>query len=140
MPHELICPISMSVMTEPVVAADGRTYERKEFEKFLRLAKQNGTPLKSPITGQPLGPHGHILFDNTNLRVLGAEYTQAAKRRRALPVSPSRLVADALLHDAAPPPLKKQKPLVSPPPAPPSRATPETKKPRMRWMPWNGGS
>ena len=54
----------------------------------------------------------------------------------------SRLVADALLHDAAPPPLKKQKPLVSPPPAPPSRATPETKKPRMRgsWMPWNGGS
>ena len=90
----------------------------------------------------PLGPHGHILFDNTNLRVLGAEYTQAAKRRRALPVSPSRLVADALLHDAAPPPLKKQKPLVSPPPAPPSRTTPETKKPRMRggWMPWNGGS
>ena len=82
--------------------------------------------------------------------MLGAEYTQAAKRRRALPVSPSRLVADALLHDAAPPPLKKQKPLItvahdaglSPPPAPPSRATPETKKPRMRgsWMPWNGGS
>ena len=96
-PNELLCPISMAPMSDPVVAADGFTYERAEIEHFLRSLQDDNTPLKSPMTGQPLGPHGHILFDNTNLRKLGADYAEAAKRRRVLPASPSRLIADGLL-------------------------------------------
>lgn len=31
-PKEWFCPISSSVMTDPVIAADGHTYERKVLE------------------------------------------------------------------------------------------------------------
>lgn len=43
-----LCPISQEPMSDPVVAADGHTYERSSIEKWL--AKNN----TSPLTGLPL--------------------------------------------------------------------------------------
>lgn len=35
-PDELLCPISREVMSDPVVAADGHTYERMNIDRWLR--------------------------------------------------------------------------------------------------------
>tara|TARA_Y100000389_G_scaffold203006_1_gene250074 strand:- start:7708 stop:10047 length:2340 start_codon:yes stop_codon:yes gene_type:complete len=42
------CPLTKRKIKEPVIAADGHTYERKEFMKFVRRFR------KSPVTGEPL--------------------------------------------------------------------------------------
>ena len=44
----LLCPITLELFCDPVVAQDGHTYERKAIEQWLR---RNGT---SPITNQSL--------------------------------------------------------------------------------------
>ena len=50
-PDALCCPISMEIMRDPVIAADGHTYERAEIEAWFA---NNRT---SPKTGAVL-PHG----------------------------------------------------------------------------------
>ena len=35
-PAEYLCPISMRTMVDPVVTADGQTYERTFIEEWLR--------------------------------------------------------------------------------------------------------
>ena len=47
-PKEFICPITLSIMRDPVLMADGQTYERSAIEKAL-----HASPL-SPLTKQPL--------------------------------------------------------------------------------------
>jgi len=42
------CPISMSIMNDPVIAADGHSYERNEIERWLQSRDT------SPITNLPL--------------------------------------------------------------------------------------
>eukprot|EP01096_Ripella_sp_DP13-Kostka_P002293 TRINITY_DN1309_c0_g1_i1.p1 TRINITY_DN1309_c0_g1~~TRINITY_DN1309_c0_g1_i1.p1 ORF type:complete len:613 (-),score=261.90 TRINITY_DN1309_c0_g1_i1:103-1824(-) len=61
-PAEFLCPISKRVMREPVVAADGFSYELKEIETWL----DNHT--RSPLTSQPL-PHKFLIL-NHNLKQL----------------------------------------------------------------------
>merc|ERR1719436_1758591 len=43
-----ICPLTMRLFCEPVVAADGHTYEKRAVEEFLR------TNSRSPVTGNLL--------------------------------------------------------------------------------------
>ena len=45
-PDEFVCPISMEVMVEPVLAADGFTYERQAIEQWFELGHRS-----SPRTG-----------------------------------------------------------------------------------------
>ncbi|CAI5475064.1 unnamed protein product [Closterium sp. Yama58-4] len=66
--NQLLCPISQKRMTDPVVAADGFTYERYMIEQWL---ERNNT---SPITGQPF-PH-RLLTPNNTLRMLLASHAQ----------------------------------------------------------------
>ena len=47
-PNEFLCPINLTIMKDPVIMADGQTYEREAIEKAL---KKNPV---SPITKQPL--------------------------------------------------------------------------------------
>ena len=47
-PKEFLCPITLSIMRDPVLMADGQTYERSAIEKAL-----HASPL-SPLTKQPL--------------------------------------------------------------------------------------
>lgn len=62
-PIEFCCPILHELMEDPVVAADGHTYERKAIEKWI----YEGNPT-SPMTNDILD--NKILLPNINLRCL----------------------------------------------------------------------
>lgn len=47
-PQELCCPISMHLMEDPVIAADGHTYERSFILKSFEVKNE------SPLTNAPL--------------------------------------------------------------------------------------
>lgn len=51
--EEFLCPISLELMCDPVRAEDGFDYERSEIE---RIIQHQGNDLKSPKTGEPMGP------------------------------------------------------------------------------------
>ena len=53
-PFHLVCPLSKQLMEDPVVAADGHTYEREEIQKWVDQEDKTTTTTKSPITGEPL--------------------------------------------------------------------------------------
>ena len=59
-PDEFMCPITHEVMEDPVVAADGHTYERAAIERWV--AKK----LMSPKTGGALG--SATIFPNHSIR------------------------------------------------------------------------
>ena len=62
-PDEFVCPITLELMHDPVVASDGRSYERRAIERVLKSAKLTGAI--SPISREPLLDQ---LFENRNLR------------------------------------------------------------------------
>eukprot|EP01103_Thecamoeba_quadrilineata_P018955 TRINITY_DN7494_c0_g1_i1.p1 TRINITY_DN7494_c0_g1~~TRINITY_DN7494_c0_g1_i1.p1 ORF type:complete len:246 (-),score=20.27 TRINITY_DN7494_c0_g1_i1:126-863(-) len=58
--RSLICPITLDVYVDPVVAADGNTYERKAIEEWFQLSGHNP---RSPLTNEPL-PHTSLTPNN----------------------------------------------------------------------------
>ena len=51
-PDELVCPISLVLMTnDPVLAADGITYERVSIEDWFKKSKAKGSSIYSPVHG-----------------------------------------------------------------------------------------
>ena len=52
-PNDLQCPISQELMRDPVVAADGRTYERAQIAEWIRSHNT------SPMTNERLN-HKHL--------------------------------------------------------------------------------
>ena len=67
-PHSYQCPITMEVMAQPVVAADGHTYERAAIESWFR---QNSS---SPMTGEQLP--NTTLIPNRSLQSAIAEFQE----------------------------------------------------------------
>ena len=61
-PDEYICPISLEIMEDPVIAADGYTYERVEIEAWFMKTRT------SPKTNEAL-LHTHLV-PNRNLKNL----------------------------------------------------------------------
>lgn len=54
-PSELICPLLLELMLrDPVVAADGFTYERESIEQWIAKARRDGEEILSPVTNKPL--------------------------------------------------------------------------------------
>lgn len=53
-PEAFVCPLSLGVMLDPVVALDGSMYERSQIEMWFRRCAQSNTPLSSPNTGLDL--------------------------------------------------------------------------------------
>jgi hypothetical protein len=52
---ECMCPISQALMIDPVIAADGHTYDRAQIEKWFQQQKADGrVPPTSPQTREPL--------------------------------------------------------------------------------------
>ena len=68
-PADFICPITTEIMGEPVVAADGQSYERTAIERWL------ATKSTSPLTGGEL--EHSILIPNHNLRRTIREWQEA---------------------------------------------------------------
>jgi len=71
---DFMCPIMHEKMNEPVLAADGHTYERQAIEKWLQLHNT------SPMTGAPLAHR--YLTENFALRHVIASYDARAKVER----------------------------------------------------------
>jgi hypothetical protein len=44
-----MCPLTMEVMRDPVITADGQTYERRKIQKWFALGNRT-----SPLTGAEL--------------------------------------------------------------------------------------
>ena len=57
-PEEFLCPITFEMMTDPVIAADGHTYERRAIEAWFSRART------SPVTNEPL-EHLHLIPAHT---------------------------------------------------------------------------
>ena len=55
-PSYFLCPITLELMQDPVIAADGHTYERKAIRNFI--ASSNKAP-RSPMTNKALA-HTHL--------------------------------------------------------------------------------
>ncbi|CAM9103246.1 unnamed protein product, partial [Heterosigma akashiwo] len=61
MPDNILCPITLQVFLDPVVAADGQTYERFAIEAWLSRSA------RSPLHGVPLPTN--LVYPNRNLKV-----------------------------------------------------------------------
>lgn len=84
-----LCPITHDVMTDPVVSADGYTYER------VAIARWFETSRKSPVTGQTL-PHTDLVANHsvrTLLKMLIDMTAGSPEAPKALPALASSHVA-----------------------------------------------
>ena len=72
-PDDHSCPITYEVMTDPVTAADGMTYERAAIEQCLRGSN------RSPSTGAEL-PH-KILVPNQALKSIIRDWEEQEHKR-----------------------------------------------------------
>lgn len=61
-PDEYVCPITLCLMKDPVIASDGNTYEREAIEKLIKHKT-----CKSPITREPIN---QSLIPNRNIKKL----------------------------------------------------------------------
>lgn len=52
--EECVCPISQSLMVDPVIASDGHTYDRSQIEHWIRQKTEANAPVTSPQTREPL--------------------------------------------------------------------------------------
>jgi serine/threonine protein kinase len=74
-PNEsLICPITLALFTDPVVAQDGHTYEREAIVEWIR---QHGT---SPMTRQPLSLEH--LYPNRTVKELIDSFEKSARKKK----------------------------------------------------------
>ena len=65
-PNEFLCPITLTIMQDPILMPDGQSYERNAIEAALALSP------KSPITQQPMTMEDGI--PNTSLLARIQEY------------------------------------------------------------------
>ena len=62
LPYEFCCPITQDLLIDPVLAADGFTYERAAITKWLAINSS------SPMTGATL-PHTNVVA-NLSMRTI----------------------------------------------------------------------
>lgn len=53
-PSRFLCPLSQQIFFEPVVAQDGRTYEREMIEQYFAVCQTQQKPITSPMTRAPI--------------------------------------------------------------------------------------
>lgn len=83
-----ICPITQEFMSDPVVAADGYSYERKAIVQWMNRAEKGQTPL-SPMTGKPL--RDLKLKTNMTLKTAISHYKETLGKRIELELTEERL-------------------------------------------------
>ncbi|KAL9651192.1 hypothetical protein ABK040_008263 [Willaertia magna] len=89
-PDEFICPITRSIMLEPVLTQQGYTYEREAVEHWF---KTNDT---EPATGNKVTTKQ--LYTNRSLQNMIKDFLEINKGK--IDISPSRTQLDAILNDA----------------------------------------
>jgi len=48
------CPIGICLLTDPITAKDGHTYQRAELERWIETCRVKQQPLTSPMTKEPM--------------------------------------------------------------------------------------
>ena len=91
----LVCPLTLEMMENPVLAMDGFTYERSAIEAFFRHSKHNGQLLTSPMSRRVL--ESERLLPNRALKAV----IEARKRMRTNVRAPSRLFSRQNSQNAA---------------------------------------
>ncbi|KAK3250653.1 hypothetical protein CYMTET_39973 [Cymbomonas tetramitiformis] len=71
-PQEFMCPILLQLMTDPVIAADGHTYDRCGIEQWFQNNQQEHRPILSPMTGAVIGTTD--LIPNYNIKKLIGDF------------------------------------------------------------------
>eukprot|EP00540_Astrosyne_radiata_P011833 CAMPEP_0116852968 /NCGR_PEP_ID=MMETSP0418-20121206/17617_1 /TAXON_ID=1158023 /ORGANISM="Astrosyne radiata, Strain 13vi08-1A" /LENGTH=210 /DNA_ID=CAMNT_0004485249 /DNA_START=156 /DNA_END=788 /DNA_ORIENTATION=+ len=71
-PPQLVCPITLKMMADPVIAMDGYSYERAAILQFFQSCEASGQPLRSPTTKELLP--GKFIVDNFAIRSQCREY------------------------------------------------------------------
>lgn len=56
-PDEFLCPITREVMSDPVIAADGYTYERVSIEEWLTSGRKTSPMTNAPLKSTTLTPN-----------------------------------------------------------------------------------
>ena len=79
-PEHFICSISGEIFKDPVIAADGQTYERESIEKWI--ATKEGQPVRSPLTGAIL--NNHTLTPNHTVKSMISSWQQKNKNGKHL--------------------------------------------------------
>ena len=70
--NELLCPITLEVMYDPVMTADGHTYEGAAIERVFDGTGQ-GNNVRSPVTGLVLS--SRLLTPNVAIRSMCLHYS-----------------------------------------------------------------
>jgi ankyrin repeat protein len=94
-PRQYICPITQEIMSDPVIASDGHSYEREEITRWIAL---NST---SPVTREPLE---NSLTPNLALRSLISDWREisvaSALRLPVATLSSSGVESESALSEA----------------------------------------
>ncbi|XP_009079232.1 PREDICTED: WD repeat, SAM and U-box domain-containing protein 1, partial [Acanthisitta chloris] len=72
-PDEFLCPITRELMKDPVIAADGYSYEREAMEKWISSQRRS-----SPMTNLPL--HSLMLTPNRMLKMAIERWLQSQQK------------------------------------------------------------
>jgi hypothetical protein len=74
-PSEYMCPISFHIMTSPVIAMDGHSYEQSAIEEWVSTCIRKKLPVTSPFTSMPMT---NTLIPNLTLRNLIRSFCDGA--------------------------------------------------------------
>ena len=72
-PYELVCPITLEVIVDPVMTVDGQTYERAAIERVFEDTAKGEDPI-SPVTELEL--ESRLLIPNVALRSICMDYRE----------------------------------------------------------------
>ncbi|KAF7829484.1 U-box domain-containing protein 15 [Senna tora] len=56
-PHEFLCPITLEIMTDPVIIASGQTYERESIEKWFESNRNTCPKSRQPLPHLSVAPN-----------------------------------------------------------------------------------
>jgi len=79
-PREFYCPITGDLMKEPVLAADGHSYEKDAIQKWMTECARNGRTVRSPMTNKRL--LNTNVIDNIALRKMIQDYRDHTTKKR----------------------------------------------------------
>jgi len=83
-PSSLRCPITLALMKDPVVAADGNTYERAALEHWIK-SKKGSAKIPSPLSGAML--ESRKFYPVHSLKLLCTQYANAMQQTKETKVS-----------------------------------------------------
>ncbi|KAL5220179.1 hypothetical protein ABZP36_024892 [Zizania latifolia] len=56
-PNDFLCPITLAIMTDPVIVASGQTYERRNIQKWLDSGERTCPKMRQPLAHLSLAPN-----------------------------------------------------------------------------------